>query len=189
MILAIDNGVNCETAGKDYFLQGGTEFFNATHITRAAYCVMKKGNTCLWLIKRHYCNIDWWIFHTRLHFETAITEIIDGFIIRELNKFRTFRIQAGELLNARNEILLHERLRHHVLLAGLKENRQVFVLYFYIYYYAFKIHYFKYLKKKPFWFGECFISLNMHCHRLWLCTLILNQNMIYVSYSYEEINM
>lgn len=147
MILAIDNGVNCETAGKDYFLQGGTEFFNATHITRAAYCVMKKGNTCLWLIKRHYCNIDWWIFHTRLHFETAITEIIDGFIIRELNKFRTFRIQAGELLNARNEILLHERLRHHVLLAGLKENRQVFVLYLYIYYYAFKIHYFKYLKK------------------------------------------
>lgn len=47
MILAIDNGVNCETAGKDYFLQGGTEFFNATHITRAAYCVMKKGKTCL----------------------------------------------------------------------------------------------------------------------------------------------
>lgn len=47
MILAIDNGVNCETAGKDYFLQGGTEFFNATHIKRAAYCVMKKGNTCL----------------------------------------------------------------------------------------------------------------------------------------------
>lgn len=47
MILAIDNGVNCETAGKDYFLQGGTEFFNTTHITRAAYCVMKKGNTCL----------------------------------------------------------------------------------------------------------------------------------------------
>lgn len=187
MILAIDNGVNCETAGKDYFLQGGTEFFNATHITRAAYCVMKKGNTCLWLIKRHYCNIDWWIFHTRLHFETAITEIIDGFIIRELNKFRTFRIQAGELLNARNEILLHERLRHHVLLAGLKENRQVFVLWCILCFLKFIIS--SIPKKNTFWFGECFISFNMHCHRLWLCTLILNQNMIYVSYSYEEINM
>lgn len=49
--------------------------------------------------------------------------------------FRTFRIQAGELFNARNEILLHERLRHHVLLAGLKENRQVFELYFYVYFF------------------------------------------------------
>lgn len=49
--LDLNNGLtslNCETAGKDYFLQALTEFstklYDTNHILSAAYCVEKTGN-------------------------------------------------------------------------------------------------------------------------------------------------
>lgn len=48
--LDLNNGLtslNCETAGKDHFLQALTEFstklYDTNHILSAAYCVEKKG--------------------------------------------------------------------------------------------------------------------------------------------------
>lgn len=49
--LDLNNGLtslNCETAGKDHFLQALAEFstklYDTNHILSAAYCVEKKGN-------------------------------------------------------------------------------------------------------------------------------------------------
>lgn len=49
--LDLNNGLtslNCETAGKDYFLQALIEFstklYEINHILSAAYCAEKKGN-------------------------------------------------------------------------------------------------------------------------------------------------
>lgn len=58
--LDLNNGLtslNCETAGKDYFLQALTEFstklYDTNHILSAAYCVEKKGNTYTLTFKRY----------------------------------------------------------------------------------------------------------------------------------------
>lgn len=40
---------------------------------------------------------------------------------------------------------------------------------------------FMYISLKNVWFCECFILLNTHCHCLWLCTLILNQDIIFTN--------